>query len=172
MHKKKDEADDTEAVILAHLVSSGWGRVTEDAGLNDDARAALEDIGYEIVANVFSHDGEGASADYFKKELVEYGLNKLQAHKLYLYLKTKAQALREQEQGRVFANLMGAVDTPSPPAAGGAAADAIAMPALVNNINQHDAAAAAAALAHIINGDDDLLLEGGNEEGNGRNFSV
>jgi hypothetical protein len=155
-NKKKDEADDTEAVILVHLVSSGWERVAVDAGgLNDDdARSALEDIGYEIVANVFSHDGEGASADYFsKKELVEYGLNKLQAHKLYLYLKAKAQVLREQEQGRVFAQLMGAVETPSPPAGGATpAGDAFDMPALVvKNKNN----AAAAALAHIINGNEE-----------------
>jgi len=55
----------------------------------------LEAITFQIIANTFFQDGKGAEADYFKKEMVEYGLPKLVAHKLFVFLKKQSDELQK-----------------------------------------------------------------------------
>jgi hypothetical protein len=95
--QKEQEADDTEAKLLTHLESVGIEGIVAAAKLDESTVQLIEGITLAVVTNVFI--GEGAvSATVFKSQLVSYGTAELQAHKLFIYLRSIARHLKEKKQ--------------------------------------------------------------------------
>ncbi len=73
--------------LLNSLKGYSMERIAEESKLSLDTTTILEEISIEVLINVFCTEGKNFSQQYFKQEVHDYGLSKLAAHKIYLFLK-------------------------------------------------------------------------------------
>ena len=85
---------DSEQKLLRFFRSRSVESILREVGiLNDKNKELLEMISIKILINVFCCDRQGFQADYFKNELVSYGMERLVAHKLHYYLTETLKSL-------------------------------------------------------------------------------
>ena len=104
--RKRDEEEASEDQLLQWFeeiggAGSGFIEVVSESGchgkgsLSDTVRQ-LEEVSFPVIANTFVQDGAGADAKVFKKEMGEFDVQPLVAHKLYVYLKEQSKKLARQ----------------------------------------------------------------------------
>jgi len=80
------ENDIEEKLLDFFKTKSIQSILNECDALNEKNVKLVEQIGIKILINVYCCEGKDCNVDYFKNELVSFGMERLVAHKLHYYL--------------------------------------------------------------------------------------
>ena len=86
---RRDDVEDVGDKLYQRFQQSGltFNNVVVEAGLSDEGEGVLFIAGLEIAFSVFSTPDSFGCVNYFKKQMTEYGMSPLDAHKLFLWMK-------------------------------------------------------------------------------------
>ena len=101
--EKKEETEISKQIYLENLETLTLQEVIEKVGLSGEEEEALEDIGFDVIIDVFT---EKMESGHFVSAMTEYGLtNKLGARKVFVFLKKEISSPKDGINSHVFTPL-------------------------------------------------------------------
>lgn len=84
--KASREEEQIEPRLLAKLSLKSEIDVANELRMSNSDQEAFAEISIPVTINLFCAPGKMFQLDYFNKEMSDFGLSKLAAHKLHIYL--------------------------------------------------------------------------------------
>jgi hypothetical protein len=101
--EKKQETEISKQIYLENLETLTLQEVIETVGLSGEEEEALEDIGFDVIIDVFT---EKMESGHFVSAMSEYGLtNKLAARKVFVFLKKEISSPKDGINSHIFTPL-------------------------------------------------------------------